>query len=297
MGLLSSIAIGLGEGAKAAQPYIANMQQAEIQQLRDDRMAELQRKFETEVRQPFQTSERQAGQEFTKGMETDVRQPYQTGERVAGETFKSGESAKDRTLREKEIAQQGSRIGLEERKVKLAEDAGALDLKVKQSIDDARQSYVNETDPEKRQQAGATYLTLLGKVGERYKELSSTNAAGDKVTTGFFDTLSGKEIQRPSAAPYSDGTKLRGKDGRDYVVQGGVPVPASAGQAQKPLAPPAPEPANVPTGSPSDAEFNGMLADAQRGGQTGLNYIQDKLQSGGLNIRQRQAANSVLPAK
>jgi len=40
-GLLNSIGIGLGAAANAAQPFILNMQQAEIQKLRDDRMAEI----------------------------------------------------------------------------------------------------------------------------------------------------------------------------------------------------------------------------------------------------------------
>lgn len=41
MGLLSSVGIGIGAAANAAQPFIMNMQQAEIQKLRDDRMAEI----------------------------------------------------------------------------------------------------------------------------------------------------------------------------------------------------------------------------------------------------------------
>lgn len=41
MGLIASIAQGIGAGAKAAQPYIENMQQAEIMKLRDERMAEV----------------------------------------------------------------------------------------------------------------------------------------------------------------------------------------------------------------------------------------------------------------
>lgn len=41
MGILNSIAVGLGAAGKAAQPFIANMQEAEIQKLRDERLAEI----------------------------------------------------------------------------------------------------------------------------------------------------------------------------------------------------------------------------------------------------------------
>lgn len=41
MGLINSLMQGLGEGAKAMSPYIQNMQVAEIQKLRDDRLAQL----------------------------------------------------------------------------------------------------------------------------------------------------------------------------------------------------------------------------------------------------------------
>lgn len=41
MGILNSFMQGIGAAGQAAQPYIANMQEAEIQKLRDERLAEL----------------------------------------------------------------------------------------------------------------------------------------------------------------------------------------------------------------------------------------------------------------
>lgn len=41
MGLMTSVGIGIGKAAEYAQPFVLNMQQAEIQKLRDDRMAEI----------------------------------------------------------------------------------------------------------------------------------------------------------------------------------------------------------------------------------------------------------------
>lgn len=55
-----------------------------------------------EVDQPFQTSERVAGQGFTREMETDVRQPFQRTEREAGQGFQTSERQASQMFRTEE---------------------------------------------------------------------------------------------------------------------------------------------------------------------------------------------------
>lgn len=127
------------------------------------------------------------------------------------------------------------------------------------------------------------------KIVQRRAELN-TNLLN--VLTGGVDSAT-----KSAASPYPDGTELKGKDGKIYVVRGGAPVlkesatapasrsgvigsaPAQTGLAQ-----------SAPTGT---AEFDAMFSDAKRGGSTGKAYIQNLIDSGEpLSITQRQELRS-----
>lgn len=95
----------------------------------------------------------------------------------------------------RQIAQQGAQISLETRKVAMLEQAGALDIKAKESIDRAREAYVSEKDPDRKIELGNTYMTLLGKTGERYKAIEQVDPiTGAKTITGFIDQSSGRVL-------------------------------------------------------------------------------------------------------
>ena len=187
-------------------------------------------------------------------------------------------------LLKKQLEQQSAQIGLEKRKVDMLETTNALDVKQKQAIEKAREAYMAETDADKKHEKGATYLTLLGKIGERYKELSETDAMGNKKTVGFFDTLSGKEVGRTG--------------GKSTDAGGRPPLSSFGGQKEAPASaavPAAAKPAAAPAATrPSDDEFNVMVRDAARGGTIGKQYLREKLESGLLNVRQRMAAQNAL---
>lgn len=119
-------------------------------------------------------------------------------------------------LLKQQINHQAAQIGLEKRKVDMLESVNVLDVAQKKAIEEAREAYKAETDPEKKHEKGATYLTLLGKVGERYKEIKESDPSDPsglrQITVGFFDTLSGKEIARHKpAVTGNDPLNLRDK--------------------------------------------------------------------------------------
>jgi hypothetical protein len=97
MGLLNSIAIGIGEGAKAAQPYIANLQVAEIQKLRDDRLAALQDARDTKM-EGFASAREERGYAHQDKTQT-AAQEFTKSENALGRDFTKSESKLDRDLR------------------------------------------------------------------------------------------------------------------------------------------------------------------------------------------------------
>lgn len=94
-----------------------------------------------------------------------------------------------------QIANQRAQIGLEERKVGILEASNLLEKEDKKIIRDARDRYITETDPEKKAELGAAYMTLLGKAGERWEAIKEKDpVTGDVVTTGYLDRLTGRRI-------------------------------------------------------------------------------------------------------
>jgi hypothetical protein len=55
--------------------------------------------------------------------------------------------------------------------------------------------------------------------GPNWREKIRTQAGGSRAAPG-----TAQDAPR-NGAPYPDGTRLRGKDGKMYVVRNGVPVP------------------------------------------------------------------------
>lgn len=204
MGLLASVAQGIGEGAKAAQPYILQMQSADIQKIRDERMAEVAKQAQERgfahadqtlgKTQQFTQVENEATRQNAREIADDatVRDELQHGERMTQSTQQHTERM---AALEKAAANQAAQIGLEGRKLALLENVNALDVKQKTAIEKARDNYTQEKDPEKRIELGNTYLTLIGKVGERYKAIESVDpVTGAKTVTGFFDQSSARVL-------------------------------------------------------------------------------------------------------
>lgn len=250
-GGLAGLGAGVAKGAEAYGEYLARStlmeEQANIQKLRDERMAELTEqasiRAEERKRTPYKEaavrgkglidaattlSEDVAGnvtkneptraqrlaleaQAYEESGLPDVGSSRRTEALAAERLDVERESHRERsaqderqhrermTALERQLKQQGQQIGLESRKLALLEEEGKLDRKQKEAIAKAREDYLNEKDPDKKHEKGATYLTLLGKVGERYKEISETDVEGTKRTTGYFDTLSGREVPRGGA--------------------------------------------------------------------------------------------------
>lgn len=96
---------------------------------------------------------------------------------------------------ERQMKQQAAQIGIESRKVAMLESNNVLDQADKKIIRDARDAYQKETDPEKKAELGAQYLTLTGKIGERWKPIESVDQnTGLKTITGWYDGTTGRQL-------------------------------------------------------------------------------------------------------
>lgn len=102
-------------------------------------------------------------------------------------------------------------------------------------IDAMHQQIYAEKDPVKRQSMVDSLNELTGKPGRftatQQKIYDPTTGAVTGERTIMVDNHRGTIIdpevrQAASAAPHPDGTKLKGRDGKTYVVKNGVPVPA-----------------------------------------------------------------------
>lgn len=217
--LIAGAMSGAGEGLQTTGKMVGaaalQEQAAEIQRMRDAAL------------QQFSREERVAGQTFTSGEKAldrastaDIHSADRgSRERTsdADRASREREGAADRDLRGRlgtqELGQRAQQIALEERKIKMLEESNVFDTEQKKAISDARKAYQEEQDPAKKQDKAAAYMTLLGKVGERYQPITETDIDGTKKVTGYFDTLSGREIKRGgAAAPSGDRPPLSAFD-------------------------------------------------------------------------------------
>jgi len=206
MGILNSVAIGVGEAAKAAQPYIANMQVAEIQKLRDERLAEVSKLSQErgfahadktlDKTQTFQAGERAAGQEFQRGMETEVRQPFQRTENEATRELtrtQMGETSRHNKATEKNQASalglQAQQVGAAVKQAELAVTKGTLEVESLQRVKKLQDDYLAAPADQRDAIADQIY-TLAGK--DKFSPVVGKDNDGNPQFVGAFNTRSGK---------------------------------------------------------------------------------------------------------
>lgn len=125
-----------------------------------------------------------------------TQQKFQTGERVGTEKFQAGESEKNRALQSRQInavvAQ--AQVAVQEGKLKIDSLKRAQDL---------QNAYVNETDPEKKDQLADQIYTLAGK--DKFLPIMTRDEMGNPVFSGGFNTRTGqRNTPISNAAPPGD---------------------------------------------------------------------------------------------
>lgn len=87
------------------------------------------------------------------------------------------------------------------------------------------------TDPTEKARLEEKFKRLSGgKYASRYEAVKVKDADGNEVTeildkqTGYIDKPRRASATPATDSPYVDGTRLKGKDGKTYVVKNGVPV-------------------------------------------------------------------------
>lgn len=125
----------------------------------------------------------------------DADRSERSADRLDRQADRDLRDRRDREQHEERMKTLGRQIGLEERKIKILEDNNVIEKEDKKIIRDARDAYLKETDPEKKAELGASYMTLLGKAGERWEAIKERDpTTGDVVTTGFLDKLTGRRM-------------------------------------------------------------------------------------------------------
>lgn len=200
-------------------------------------------KMEKDIRQPFVTSERVAGEAF------------KTGERKAEQTFRAGESELERTSRENmqidrlaleealgnernaidrqrvgiagaQLKNDTERLKLERQIKEIQIKTANFDMKDKERFDGLKTKYLDPNTPDKERAAIADSMyALLGK--DKYTAVVGKDEQGNPQFVGAFDTRSGI-LKKPDSAgganrpplssfgpqgkkkQESDGTKTRG---------------------------------------------------------------------------------------
>jgi len=205
MGLISSVMGGALRGAGEAGVKLGlNEQEALIQKDRDARIAEAAQELQAQRQAGAESLQKQGNEaaDLRQGRTIQAQQVEGTLNREQRATEIEASGARDErqhtermAVLGKQISQQAAQIKMEQSKVDMLQATHSLDVKQKKAIDTARDAYVSEPDPEKKIELGAQYMTLLGKVGERYKPIESMDPTTmEKKVTGFVDTLSGKVI-------------------------------------------------------------------------------------------------------
>lgn len=127
-------------------------------------------------------------------------------------------------------------------RLEMDKEQASINIQKARQLQKAQEEYINEVDPAKREAKARTLQALMGKGDgapagkDRYitvgggQEYDPTAQTVVTRPQRVFDTATGREIgagggaQQQSAPAYKDGQRLRGPDGKTYIVQNGQPV-------------------------------------------------------------------------
>lgn len=185
IGIIGKALAGAGGAAKDAS---MEAMRAEIMAQRDARLNEYAKTMQTDVVQPFQTSEREASQQF------------QAGQTEKGQQFTASENAKNRDL-------QAKQIDAVVKQANVAYQKGMIEVDSLKQLKDLQKAYMNAKTPEEAGQIADQLYTLQGK--DKYTPLIGKDEMGNPVFMGAFSTRSG-ERKTETTTPNNDPLGLRG---------------------------------------------------------------------------------------
>ena len=230
--------------------------------------------MEKDVRQPFQAEQTKSGQGFTRSMETDVRQPFQASQQKAAfghaETMQetSIEAAASEGRLNREVTRAGQ--GIQQQQVDILAKGAELDREIKQitinnsrTVEALKTKLLSTADPKEKADITDTIHILTGKDKDKFLPVPLKDDMGNVTGYKIFDTVRGVFADsQPGASPYPEGTELRGKDGKAYVVRGGQPI--LKGSANEPTTQaPAPLISEPPGSNPPYTRGKGLLYSAR----------------------------------
>lgn len=205
MGLLSSVGIGIGAAANAAQPFILNMQQAEIQKLRDDRMEEIAKgsaKYAADLE--IENIPRKQAAELPGLLNAGkAKQALEySPEAIAGEAA---------LAKAKHIESPDRDAGLRAEQIKAAK----LSNDQAQMLVNKRNEWMNEPNPVKKAKLADEYQALTGKDPDKFAPVMGKDDNGNPVFIGSFDTknnqfTSASDLANKGSTSVMD--KLKGVD-------------------------------------------------------------------------------------
>jgi len=155
--------------------------------------------------------------------------------KARAERAATGDSAKDRAFNERKFGAEQAGRG-EDRKLARekfdVDAAGAkLDQASKARLDAAQAAIADpKSTPEQRKTAVEVFDSLMGRTKVPAKPLgfkaisAGTDARGNPLPPVIYSEDTGDVKVQQEPAPYADGTKIKGKDGKNYVVKNGKPV-------------------------------------------------------------------------
>lgn len=202
------------------------------------------------------------------------------------ESQRLAETTRSNTARETEAARHDAATELiQGRLTKSSEVDTALKqiaLDNARRVQDLQKAYGQATDPDQKQSIVDQIHLLTGKDKDKFLPVPLKDEMGSVTGYQIFDTTRGQFIN--GAAPQGAANR---------------PPLSSFGAQQQPAARTAPQPAAQapaePSPYPSDYEFDVMASDAARGGETGTNYLRQKLTDPSqLTLGQRLKAQQAL---
>lgn len=238
LGLLGGAMSGAGEGIQRTGDMVGKMslqeQAAEIQALRDERLQE------------FSRSERVAGQEFTGGQNALQRKSTE-GIHAADRDLRASEGAAERGVR---VSEGEANRGVDRERIEATRQYQNASLAIQRAAEgrlekgsniendiktialgNAKRVQTLQTEfqtaaPDRKNAIKDEIQMLTGKDTDKFIPVPD---GFDPITgkpNGYkiFDTKAGRFVDQEQKAPYADGTELKGKDGKTYVVRGGQPV-------------------------------------------------------------------------
>lgn len=261
-GFLNSLMQGIGAAGQAAQPYIANMQEAEIQKLRDERLAELA-KSGTDYKIQAEEAAVERDRAKVKGILGGASQSTNTQN---GESFPVSipatlEDKSDRLLAEGRIKEAGDVRKFDDKdralEMRMLIEKGKMDTAIQvaqmkgdfgmmlgelrassaagnNKATELMRNWEYLSKEKKMSDAEISQKLLEGKIGE-YTTVSTESMEGRKKVTKTEKVRAGSHSASPKttttpsgqpvgSSPYPEGKRLRGKDGASYTVRNGIPV-------------------------------------------------------------------------